>query len=86
MDLLIHPSYTESFSMVTADGVSQGIPVVGSYAIPWLPEIWKADSDDAIAIAEVGLHLLNQGAGEGIQSLRKHNGWALKHWKKFLTI
>src|SRR5208282_3664888 len=31
MDLLIHPSYTESFNMVTADGISQGVPAVGSY-------------------------------------------------------
>jgi len=85
MDLLIHPSYTESFNIVSADGVSQGVPVVGSHAITWLPNSWKADSDDAIAIAEVGLRLLSDGASEGIEALEKHNRIGLEYWKRFLA-
>ena len=84
MDLLIHPSYTESFNIVTADGVSQGVPTVGSEAIHWLPKEWKADSDDAIRIAEVGLKLLKEGPKKGIEALNRHNELGLIQWKKFL--
>jgi len=84
MDLLIHPSYTESFNMVTADAVAQGIPVVGSEAIHWLPSSWKADSDDAVALARVGLNLLVEGAHDGIKALKAHNEFGLENWKKFL--
>jgi glycosyltransferase involved in cell wall biosynthesis len=84
MDLLIHPSYTESFNMVSADGISQGVPVVGSSAIEWLPEHWKADSDDAMEIAQVGLNLLNSGAKDGLQALEAHNKDGFQHWGQFL--
>jgi glycosyltransferase involved in cell wall biosynthesis len=84
MDLLIHPSYTESFNMVTADGVSQGIPVVGSEAIYWLPQNWKGDSDDAVELAEIGMRLLKEGPREGIEALTRHNEHAFEDWKRFL--
>jgi hypothetical protein len=84
MDLLIHPSYTESFNMVSADGVSQGVPVVGSHAIEWLPKEWKADSDNAAEIAEVGLKLLYRGAQDGIRALQEHNEKAFQDWDAFL--
>ena len=84
MDLLIHPSYTESFNMVSADGISQNVPVVGSEAIYWLPRNWKADADNAIEIAEVGIKLLHEGVAEGIIALDKHNSRSFADWKKFL--
>lgn len=84
MNLLIHPSYTESFNIVSADGVSQGVPVVGSEAIYWLPKDWKADSDDAIEIAEVGIRLLREGPAEGLIALKEHNERSFRHWEKFL--
>jgi hypothetical protein len=58
MDLLIQVSYTESFNMVTADGISVGVPSVVSPAIYWAPPSWKADSDDALGVADVGIKLL----------------------------
>src|SRR5437764_831216 len=45
MHLLLQPSYTESFNMVTADGVAAGVPSVVSEAIDWAPQHWKAKSD-----------------------------------------
>lgn len=58
MHLLLQPSYTESFNMVTADGIAEGVPSVVSEAIDWAPHHWKANVDDALEIARVGRHLL----------------------------
>lgn len=85
MDLLIHPSYTESFNIVSADGIAHGVPVVGSTAITWLPDSWKGDSDNAIELAEIGIRLLGEGPKKGIQALREHDEFGLKQWKKFLA-
>jgi hypothetical protein len=46
MHLLLQPSYTESFNMVTADGVAEGVPSVVSEAVDRAPEYWKAKVDD----------------------------------------
>jgi glycosyltransferase involved in cell wall biosynthesis len=42
MNVLINCSYTESFNMVTADGIAEGIPSVVSDAICWAPAYWRA--------------------------------------------
>jgi glycosyltransferase involved in cell wall biosynthesis len=85
MDLLIHPSYTESFNMVTGDGITQGVPVVGSPAISWLPDEWQADSDDAVQIASVGMKIIGKGVLEGILALKRHNRVGFHSWEKFLA-
>jgi hypothetical protein len=59
MHLLLQPSYTESFNMVTADGVAEGVASVVSSAIDWAPQDWKADVDDTLDIARVGRRLLH---------------------------
>jgi hypothetical protein len=86
MDLLLQPSYTESFNMVTADGISMGVPSVVSPAIYWAPDSWKADPDDAMDIAQVGLRLLGKSGDEGARALCKHNRASLRHWLKFLGV
>jgi hypothetical protein len=85
MHLLLQPSYTESFNVVTADGVAEGVPSVVSDAIEWAPSNWKAKVDDAGDIAKVGLKLLNdrRAAKQGLEALKKHNRNAFNHWKLF---
>lgn len=87
MDLLIQVSYTESFNMVTADGIDCGVPSVTSTAIYWVPDSWKADSDDALSVAKVGVKLLTHMRlrKEGLQALKKYNKKALKCWREYLT-
>lgn len=86
MDLLIQVSYTESFNMVTADGISAGVPSVVSPAIYWAPPSWRADPDNALDVAEVGIRLLThrEDREEGLEYLRAHNEDSLKFWEKFL--
>jgi hypothetical protein len=86
MDLLMQPSFTETFNMVTADGAAEGIPSVVSEAIDWAPKSWLADVDDPLDIARVGKQLLgNPRAGaEGYDALKRHNQAGLASWKDFL--
>jgi hypothetical protein len=87
MHLLLQPSYTESFNVVTADGIAEGVPSVVSDAITWAPNNWKAPVDDACAMAAVGRKLLHsrRAPRQGLAALRRHNGQALQAWQQFLA-
>ena len=87
MHLMLQPSYTESFNVVTADGVAEGVPSVVSHAIDWAPESWKAPVDDASAIAHVGSKLLESrwAAARGLSALKRHNSRAMQAWSDFLN-
>ena len=63
MHLLMQPSYTESFNVVTADGVAEGVPSVVSDAIDWAPDNWKAPVDDAHAMARRGQETADEPMG-----------------------
>jgi hypothetical protein len=85
MHLLLQPSYSESFNMVTADGIACGVPSVVSDAIDWAPENWRARTDDVLDISRTGLYLLNdpQAPSDGLAALAKHNRAALEAWKDY---
>lgn len=87
MHLLLQPSYTESFNVVTADGVAEGVPSVVSDAIEWAPDNWKAPVDDAHAMALIGRKLLTsrRAPRQGLNALRRHNKFALQAWQGFLN-
>jgi hypothetical protein len=85
MDLMIQVSYTESFNMVTADGISVGVPSVVSPVIFWAPNTWKANPDSALEVAEVGIKLLTVDQGyKGAKALKQHNEKSLKCWLDYL--
>lgn len=87
MHLLLQPSYTESFNMVTADGVAEGVPSVVSEAIDWAPKHWKAETDDVLDIARVGRNLLSDphAVRDGFIALTEHNEHGLQAWNAFLA-
>jgi glycosyltransferase involved in cell wall biosynthesis len=86
MDLLLQPSYTESFNMSTADGIAEGVPSVTSDAIDWVPSRWIASGDDATDIADVGIALLHDpsAAAAGLAALKQHNAEGLTAWSAML--
>jgi glycosyl transferase family 4 len=86
MHLLLQPSYTESFNVVTADGIAEGVPSVVSEAIDWAPRTWKAPVDDTCAMAGIGRKLLHSrsAARKGMSALKAHNHAALRGWNAFL--
>jgi hypothetical protein len=82
MHLLLQPSFTESFNMVTADGISQGVPSVVSDAIDWAPKYWMAETDDVFDIAHTGRALLGDrhAARQGLEALNRHNSLGAAAW------
>jgi hypothetical protein len=88
MNLLLQPSYTESFNMVTADGVAEGVPSVVSSAIDWAPEDWKANVDDVLDIARVGRRLLfdERAVEEGRTALVSYIADGLHAYRHYLAI
>ena len=87
MHLLIQPSFTESFLLVAADAITEGVPVVGSNVIEWLPKHWQADPDDVEDVVRVGLQLLNdrRAQQQGIRALQRNNETGVSAWKEYLT-
>jgi hypothetical protein len=53
MDLGMQVSFSETFNIVAADFISQGVPVVGSKEIPWLNTLFTANPNDSDAIARI---------------------------------
>ena len=88
MHLLLQPSYTESFNMVTADGVAEGVPSVVSDAIDWAPDDWKANVDDVLDIARVGRRLLHdwRAAEEGRRALLSYVTDGVQAYRHYLAI
>jgi glycosyltransferase involved in cell wall biosynthesis len=52
MDIGLQVSLSESFNIVTADFVSQGVPIVVSHDIDWMPHPFKASPVNSDEIAD----------------------------------
>jgi hypothetical protein len=52
MDIGMQVSFSETFNIVGADLISQGVPLVGSVEIPWMVKAWAADPTDSKDIAD----------------------------------
>ena len=87
MDLTMQVSFTETFNIVTADSVAEGVPAVVSDAIEWVPRRWMANCDDAHDIARVGSALLwdIHGAEEGLDHLKRYCENGLCDWLTYLA-
>ena len=87
MDLLMQPSFTETFNITAADAVAEGVPVVAGDAIEWLPDSWKASCDDAEDVARVGRGLLaDPGApADGLKALTSYVRAGVKQWMDYLS-
>jgi len=88
MHLLLQPSYTESFNMVTADGVAEGVPSVVSSAIDWAPADWRAAVDDVVEIALVGRRLLHdpRAPQHGFRALQTYVADGVRAYKEYFAI
>jgi glycosyltransferase involved in cell wall biosynthesis len=87
MNLLLQPSYSETFNVTTVDGIAQGVATVGSEAIEWLPDSWKAEVDDPGDMVKVGLYLLNDkhAVEDARNNLIEYAHTGLHRWCKYLN-
>jgi hypothetical protein len=88
MHVLINVSFTESFCMVVADGISEGVSSVCSSAISWTPDNWMANSDNASDVANVAYRLLfdNHAVDLGQSALRAYVKSGIPMWTSYLGV
>lgn len=70
MDIVLQVSLTETFNIVLADAVTQGVPIVGSAEIPWLPARYVADPTDYASIVCAMVRALEDGP-RGVRKCRQ---------------
>lgn len=87
MHLQIHPSFDETFCVVVADGIAEGVPAVVSPSIEWTPRSWWSEPCDAGDMVKVGLGLLeDQYAVEDARKLLKdYVELGLTRWLGYLV-
>jgi hypothetical protein len=87
MDLVLQPSFTESFCIVVADSVAEGVPAVVSHAVEWVPDAWKAHPDEIREIARIGSMLLSSptSADDGLRALQRYMEASVAIWKAYLS-
>jgi len=52
MDIGLQCNFSETFNIVSADLISQGVPIVGSYEIPWATQFFNARPAESDEIAD----------------------------------
>lgn len=89
MDILISPSYDETFCCVCADGVVEGVPTVGTDAMEWLPTSWRCrEPHDQASVAATGMALLMDRIGaihDGRRALEDYVRVGVSIWMEYLT-
>lgn len=90
MDVVSQVSNSETFNIVAADAVGQGVPVIGSEEIPWLDREYCADPSDAADIADKLVHVWeNSRRGllqeDQLTDLRRYTNRTKELWARFLT-
>lgn len=70
MDIGLQVSFSETFNIVGADIISQGVPLVGSIEIPWMNDVYTARAQYSDEIYNV-LMLTHNHAEDNIESNQK---------------
>jgi hypothetical protein len=86
MHLLYQPSFDETFNVVTADGIAEGVASVTTSAIEWSPRSWWADPCDPNDLTKVALQLLHDphAVEDGRRALTDFTSAGLERWKDYL--
>lgn len=84
MDIGMQVSFTESFSMVSADFVSVGVPLIGSKAVRWLPPISQVDAGATDSIVDGLIRTGTNMIAQNHQSLARYTATSISVWNEFL--
>ena len=88
MDLLISPSFDETFCVIAADGIAEGVPSVATGAMEWLPHSWYCAPYDPSSATAVGMGLLHNRIGaiqDGRTDLVHFVNRGIATWTDYLT-
>lgn len=89
MDILLSPSFDESFCNVCADGIVEGVPSVGSDSMEWLPPSWRCrEPFDQASVVATAMGLLHDRLGaveEGRWALIEYVKNSTQVWIEYLT-
>ena len=80
MDMGLQVSYSETFNIVAADLISQGVPVVCSDEIPWMPSRFCADPSSALDIADKMVVAHKSKVKDEFESLKKYSNHSEELW------
>jgi hypothetical protein len=88
MDIGMQCNFSETFNIVSADLISQGIPIVSCTEIPWAVHTWCADPTDSEDIANK-LNSAYKWSWVNIKSnqfsLTQYTNKTAKIWYKYFT-
>lgn len=85
MHIGLQVSFSETFNIVSADLVSEGIPCVTSDEVPWMPSDYHANPADASDIAEKMLKTFADGPHKQLKGLHKYVEASRETWIKELS-
>jgi hypothetical protein len=86
MDIGMQVSFSETFNIVAADLVSQGVPVVTSEEIPWTSHWFDGDPNDSESIYKAlmrAYHYPNLNVHYNINNLKAYTNKTKKTWVKY---
>lgn len=89
MDLVTQVSFSETFNIVAADAVSQGVATVTSDEIPWSSNFFRAEPTDStdIAMAMERAYVIKANYprfNPSLRGLRKYDEKSVHDWLTFL--
>lgn len=75
MDIGLQVSYTETFNIVAADFIWNGVPLVASSSIDWMPPLYQADTNSIDDIVEKAyrMYVLQRGSVKYAQGFLNKN-------------
>ena len=88
MHLEISCSFDETFCVVAADGIAEGVPSVTSSALEWTPRSWWAECEDPSDIVKVGIGLVHNpipAVHEARVLLQKYVTLGVHRWLDFIN-
>lgn len=88
MDMGLQCNFSETFNIVSADLISQGVPIVGSYEIPWASSWFNARPAESDEICDMMLRTYNHpriNVWLNQRNLTKYTTKTEKIWLKYFT-
>lgn len=87
IDIGLQVSFTETFNIVSADLVTNGVPIIGSSEIPWLIDEYQSNPVDVIDIVNKMIYTYNnleKNVKENQISLLNYTNESIKIWNNYL--